>query len=460
MGRNILPTGVERVPDDGEMLRTVGRVRSGTGSRRLRAVGSVLALALVLGGVQFHRSRHVVVPLLSSAVVIKANGERAAVRPGSATITVFPGTRVLQSSNPQASARAAEQRAWLAAGTIPGADGPDRALVESALLDIHTLMLSNGALVAGWPKHWRYVWPRDAAFAAVALAETGHQTDALTMLEFLQRLEPASGVFQARYLPDASGVPDHRGEQSDGTGWVLWAAQQLINHLPESDRSAALTRLLPLISKSTAAAMRLTGGPGALPPPSEDYWEIKDSKLSLGTAAPLALGLRAAADLQRRLGDPGPAAQVQQRADELAATIRTRFGSEGYPRYLGGNDPDASLAFLLPPFTPLADPAVVSAWRNAAERMRRPAGGLAPGAGWKNDGISWTPQTALFAWTAASIGDRDSAQQRLSWLSAHRTRYGALPEKVLSDGRPAGPAPLTWTDALTVLTVVALDARP
>jgi glucoamylase len=440
------------------MLRTVGRVRSGTGSRRLRAVGSALALALVLGGVQVHRSRHVVVPLLSSAVVIKANGQRVAVRSG-AKVALFPGTRVLRSSSSQAAALAAGQRKWLAEGTIPGGDGPDREMVETALLDIHTLLLPDGALVAGWPKHWRYVWPRDAAFAAVALVQTGHDADAADLLEFLQRLQPAGGVFQARYLPDASGVPDHRGEQTDGTGWVLWAAQQLINDVPEGDRAAMLARLRPMIDRSTAAALRLTDGKDALPAPSEDYWEIHDSRLSLGTAAPLALGLRAAADLQQRLGDVVLAGQVQQRADDLAAAIKTRFGSAGYPRYLGGDDPDASVAFLLPPFTSDLDPAVVTAWRNAASRMRRPAGGLAPGAGWKNDGISWTPQTALFAWTAASIGDRASAQQRLSWLSAHRTPYGALPEKVLSDGTPAGPAPLTWTDALTVLTEVALNGR-
>jgi glucoamylase len=218
-----------------------------------------------------------------------------------------------------------------------------------------------------------------------------------------------------------------------------------------------LNDLRPMIDRSTAAALRLTDSNDALPPPSEDYQEIRSSRLSLGTAAPLALGLRSAAVLQQRLGDPPLTEVATRRAAQLAATIKSRFGRAGYPRYLGGDKSDAAVAFLLPPFTSGTDPAVVAAWRTAATQMARPGGGLAPGVGWRDDGVSWTPQTALFAWTAASIGDKRTAQNRLSWLSAHRTSYGALPEKVLSDGSPAGPAPLTWTDAMTVLAVATLD---
>jgi glucoamylase len=90
--------------------------------------------------------------------------------------------------------------------------------------------------------------------------------------------------------------------------------------------------------------------------------------------------------------------------------------------------------------------------------MRRPAGGLAPGEGWKDDGISWTPETALFALAAAATGDRPAAERYLAWLEAHTTAHGALPEKVLSDGSPAGPAPLAWTSALVVLTAHELEA--
>ena len=95
------------------------------------------------------------------------------------------------------------------------------------------------------------------------------------------------------------------------------------------------------------------------------------------------------------------------------------------------------------------------------ERMRRPAGGLSPGAGWKNDGISWTPQTSLVALADAASGDparRERARERLTWLADHRTPPGSLPEKVLHDGTPAGPAPLSWTAAVVLLAIEALAA--
>ena len=89
--------------------------------------------------------------------------------------------------------------------------------------------------------------------------------------------------------------------------------------------------------------------------------------------------------------------------------------------------------------------------------MRRPAGGLAPGSSWRQDGVSWTPETALFALTAASTSQIRTAHQWLAWLDAHRTAGGSLPEKVLADGSPAAVAPLAWTAALVVLTVDSLD---
>lgn len=344
---------------------------------------------------------------------------------------------------------------WLAEGRVPG---PARFadLAVSALRDLDALVLPGGAAIAGTSERWRYVWPRDASFVAAALARTGHPDDALAVLAHLADLQAArstGGVFEARYVPDGSGdVPDARGTQLDGNGWVLWAVGEWYAQArPGSARSVGLERLRHLVVRSVAAIRANVDPTTGLPAVSADYWEVDETRPTLGTAAALLLGLRGAGPVLRALGEAP--------ADDLVALLEGGIDEHFAPdfgRYPGEDLQDTAVAFLMPPFAP-PDRAVEAAWRSAATAMARPAGGLAPGAAWRTDGVSWTPTTALFALTAAASGDRATAVAWLTWLDAHRTTLGALPEKVLGDGSPSAVAPLAWTCALVLLTLDELD---
>lgn len=396
------------------------------------------------------------------------------------------------------------QRDWLAAGTVPG---PERYadMARQALLDLDTLTLDNGAVLAGPTAAWLYSWPRDASFVAVALARTGHPEDAATILGHLARVQEPDGTFQARYLPDESGVPDERGTQLDGGAWYLWAAAEWYaaagdgadggadggdggdssegaadggdsgegaadggDSGDDDARAATLEALAPSLSRALAAIEGAIDPVSGMPRPSPDYWEVRETRTTLGVVAPMLLGARAAQELAQSVGAtpvgvrPAWATALGARAASVEAlldrAVETRFAPLGYPRHDGGHVKDAAVAFLMPPFAS-GSPDVTAAWVEAAEGMARPAGGLAPGVGWKADGISWTPQTALFALTAAGAGRVDEARSRLDWLDAHRTDAGSLPEKVLWDGRPADLAPLAWTASLVLLTLDELDAQ-
>lgn len=111
------------------------------------------------------------------------------------------------------------------------------------------------------------------------------------------------------------------------------------------------------------------------------------------------------------------------------------------------------MTFLLPPFLDEPVPGAEAARLRAQRAQARPAGGVAPGATWRRDGVSWTPQTALQALAAREAGRDEEADRWLDWLDRHRTATGALPEKVLHDGSPAAVAPLAWTAALVLLAV-------
>jgi hypothetical protein len=428
-------------------------------AHRRTATAAVVLGALGAGLVAWGASgpRDAFIPLYSGGVVVSPAGSAAGVPVGS-DVRLHAGTRVQDDpSTTTDDALADEQRAWLAAGDVPGADGPYADMVTDALLDLHTLLLDDGAAVAGWSGRWRYVWPRDASFVAVALARTGHGDDARDVLGFLADVQGPDGSFEARYLPDGSGVPDDRAPQTDGTGWVLWAAAEVVAAAAPADRPAVGEELRPLVERAAARAVDLTAGDG-LPPASPDYWEVAEDELTLGTVAPLLAGLEAAPGLLDLLGDADAAEDARRAAARTRAAVEREFGDgTAYGRYADGSVADAASAFVLPPFQPEPLAGALDAWAASATAMARPAGGLAPGAGWKQDGISWTPQTSLYALVAAENGRADEARARLDWLDAHRTALGALPEKVLADGSPAAVAPLAWTAACVVLAVGALD---
>jgi glucoamylase len=116
--------------------------------------------------------------------------------------------------------------------------------------------------------------------------------------------------------------------------------------------------------------------------------------------------------------------------------------------------PDAAVAWLAPPFAP-ADPAVLAAVARAAERLGPGGGGAVPGLPWR-DREFWTPATASFALAAMAAGDHAAAERRLGWLLDHRTALGAFPERVRrADGELRSVAPLAWTHAIVLLTLVA-----
>ncbi|GEL99519.1 glycoside hydrolase family 15 [Cellulomonas terrae] len=352
---------------------------------------------------------------------------------------------------------AERQRAWLATGTVPGTGGPYEDMARAALLDLHALQLPDGAAVAAWSEKWRYVWPRDASFVAVALARTGHVDDALEILGFLDRVQSPDGSFQARYLPDGSGPPDDRGVQTDGTGWVMWASGLVLAEITDpSQRADAAAELLPLVQRSARHAISLVAHDG-LPPASPDYWEVPEDTLTLGTVAPLVAGLQQAAVVLELADDDALARSAFDASIRSKVAVIRGFGATGFARHLDGGHADAASAFLLPPFLTSAVPGVEKAWRASATAMVRPANGLAPGAGWRDDGVSWTPQTSLYAWVAAENGDTELADGWLAFLDTHRTPSGSLPEKVLADGSPAAVAPLGWSAACVLLALDALE---
>lgn len=353
--------------------------------------------------------------------------------------------------DPGALAAAAAERAWLAAGAVPGSTPAERDAAARSLLFLRLLLRPGGAAIAAQPDYWAYVWPRDASFMAAAFAATGHDAESRAILGFLARAQQPDGTWPARSHQDGRPVADGRAPQLDAPGWVCWAAWLASDQA--RDRAEA-RRLWPTVRAAADAADRSLGRDG-LPRAGPDYWERPEPTPTLGNAAALLVGLRAAARLAAQ-AEPGFAGRYLRAADRLDRAIRRRLaGPDGYHHGTTGGGADAAVTWLAPPFRP-PDPAVRAAVAGAARQLASgPDGGVVPGWPWRG-ADPWTPATASFALAEAAAGDHDAAARRLGWLLDHRTALGAFPERVRrGDGAPRSVAPIGWTHALVLLALVS-----
>ncbi|MGO3210497.1 hypothetical protein ACT3SQ_13635 [Brachybacterium sp. AOP42-C2-15] len=431
------------------------------------AVGAVGAGSLaVLRQARADADPRTVIPLWSETVAYDSDARRMLVGGRGLRLDMAPGTRL--AANLPGSSPIRERAMAFEVGTAGWRAGlAERLGAQPLLLDLATTSLQDlwilsdalPAPVAGWSRSWRFIWPRDAAFCAVALARIGQLDRAEDVLAHLQSLQATDGWFEARYEPGTGRAPDGRRRQFDGTGLLLWATAEVADAADaadatdaadESRRDALLERLSPMIVRSLSALRSATREGTGLPPVSPDYWERRERSVTLGIMTATLTGLQAGA---RLTDEPG----AHRAAETFTLLLEETFGRSGYQRYRLGGGADSALAFL--DATGVHDVASRVHLLGLRSELSRPGGGIAPGASWREDGVSWTPSTSLLALALARAGEPDAAIEILLWLAEHRTAAGSLPEKVLFDGRPAEVAPLAWTAANVLLTLDALALR-
>jgi hypothetical protein len=338
-------------------------------------------------------------------------------------------------------------------------------MYRRSLLTIHALTSrATGAVAAGARDGWAYVWPRDAAAAALALKATGHPAEAQAVARFLTRLD--LGV-AARF--DEAGAPiPGRAAQGDASGWVDVAAIATglpsVRHLPWRNRA--------------------------------DYQESSPGTY-LGNAISAAVTKSPADDVD---GPKTPAMVEFSARQHLAAAQGARIGREfgterGLVRIAGdpGSGLDSAAGWAVRPFglRPLYPAAEKTLLRLVRQGMRF---GITPGEGWSGGEDPWTAPTAWSAWALAGLaadherGSRGASRRRASppteaqradarrasppaeaWRAAvdrraalklladlrrASTPAGDLPERVgVHTGIPTSTTPLLWSSAFAVLAL-------
>ena len=295
-------------------------------------------------------------------------------------------------------------RRWLLSGhgLGPGAPIWARRLHDRSLLVLRALTdPRTGAMAAGLREAWAYVWPRDAATAALALAETGHGTEARAIAGFLSSLDLGAG---ARFDGDGVVIGDGRPAQGDAGGWTRLAREAA--GLPADD----------------------VRGPG---------W-------------------RGRPDYGERSGDDGDYVANAIAAGVGAERLRELFaGQNGFLVRRAGvpsSELDSAIAWAAAPFPRPGLEAEVAETLRAVSQTAGPYG-LEPHTHWPGSN-PWTAPAAWLAFGEAALGRRHAALTHVARLQRAATEASLLPERVdAGTGLPVSTTPLGWSHAFAILAL-------
>jgi len=340
-------------------------------------------------------------------------------------------------------------------------------LIASSRDVIRDAVLENGAIVAAntdepyYPREaadYRYVWPRDAAFTALAAERLGIPA-AERFFHWLQDKPEdfqKDGLLYGNYSTNGRIGTMGRQFQPDQMGTVLWA----IASYAGSDREKALP--FRELVEQTANGLTAAWNSTSFLPNTVDLWEDgfrqtssrMDNNFTYSLAA-CCRGLLLAHDLF-------PNKLWKQAAQQMEKRINDAYNEKrGYFLRNHGkiDDPniDASLIGLVWPFDVVEanDERMISTLEHI-ERAIVVDGGVhrfqfdyfdSEGSAWEGGG-AWPVLNFWMSIVLAKAGDRERAEAYYHWVVDRVTKY--IPEQIFPDFR-IGITPLVWSHAMFIL---------
>jgi len=390
--------------------------------------------------------------------------------------------------------------AWINKEKRSFADLPEsvKDIYNRSLLILRTQIDSKGAIIAANDSDivrfgrdtYSYMWGRDGAFVAAALAKAGYTHVCMKYFDFCARVLSEDGYLYQHYYPDGSLASNwhpwlHNEKevlpiQEDSTALILWA---LWIHY-ECSRDIEFIRPLydKLIKKAADFMVSHRDPETGLPLPCYDLWEERFGVHTFTVSAVIA-GLGAAAKFARLFHDISRAEKYENTAGHMIEGLTKhlyhkglkRYARSGYRRGKGyelDEVIDVSLAGLsllgaLPP----KDPRVVETmeairrqlWLNTPvegcaryqnDVYQRPDDGPrdVPGNPWFISTL-WLGEYSIAR--AETIQELHEALPYLAWCGKNALPSGVLAEQVHPEnGSPLSVSPLTWSHSALVWTVL------
>ncbi len=252
----------------------------------------------------------------------------------------------------------------------------------------------NGQIVASLPPGmWNITWARDQAYAAVALAASGHVQEAILALKFV--LNGQTGAFAdvvgAAYLPtitryfgggleETDSNSDGPNIEFDGFGLTLWQAWRTVQ---ASGDLELLAQNWPVLRDNVVNPLvGLIDATGLIHADSsiwEVHWGGKQKHFAY-TSLMAVRGLCSAAKLATLVGEGGNAAKYRKVAQQLRGAIAAKLVIDGILRGNAEEAPSAAIdAAAVEAFTDsILDPSssvAAATWQAWQKKLKASDGG-------------------------------------------------------------------------------------
>ena len=367
-------------------------------------------------------------------------------------------------------ARCAKHWSTLVKKRKGGRGGPISGLVERSILALLLLCdKETGGIIAcpSTDPDYRYVWPRDAFYAALALDRSGYHDEAGRFYLWCRAAQDRSGVLHQRYFssPELIGPAwgPAWGEEIDETASVLWG---MVEHLRLTRDRGFLSAVWPFINQATWYLVNSVDRSGKVKL-TMNLWEEKPSRHIYSTAT-VAAGLKAASDAANELGYASEARRWGRASDLVKKHLLEAFWDDRLGHFIRATEPrdrqvDVSSLAISFPFGIIPDrsPKMVKTAQALADSFHFPVGGIGRFPSDTNyGGNPWILSTCWLAIHYSNAGRAAAARALLDWSASHATGLGLLPEQVDKDnGSVLSAVPLAWSHAMFILASQAVGRR-
>src|SRR4030043_1047980 len=369
-------------------------------------------------------------------------------------------------------------------------------LFKRSLFNLRTHVSSGGAIIASCDSDmlqfgrdtYSYVWPRDAAIAALALTKSGDFNASRRFFEYCNKIITPEGYFMHKYRPD----------RSLGSSWHPWI-QNGIMQLPIQEDETALVifslwkyfemskdleyieSVYNSLIKPAAEFMSSYIDPETLlPKPSYDLWEMKYG-ISTFTSASVYGALNAASRFAKLFGKEKSSEKYSKAAEKIKEGVMKNLYDEkmGYFYKLITKEKDGTVIDKIADISSVYgiyefgilgydDPKLKKAFEYVSEKLevKTPVwgyarfegdqylnpGGNIPGNPWVVTTLWKTQYDIEFVKKESQLPD---IVRNFTWAVNKAQPSGVLSEQFNAyTGEQLSAAPLIWSHAEYVLTII------